>query len=144
MINLDMIGHAVDDTLAARAETTPTFAAELARYADAAALYAPELALILSTGTQAYSDHWPFIERGIPAMFTWENGAGIYPHYHRATDLPQNMARAQALGGGILRMDAAVLAGLATLLPPVLFADGFESSKAPACGADCEDAVPPL
>ncbi|MCG6117272.1 MAG: M28 family peptidase [Aquimonas sp.] len=141
MINLDMIAHAINDSLAARAETTPAHAGQLARYADAAALYAPELGLILSTNTQAYSDHWPFIERGIPGVFTWENGAGIYPHYHQATDLPQNMARAHALAGGILRMDAAVLAGLAVLMPPLLFADGFEANASAACGTGCASAA---
>ncbi len=126
MINLDMIGHAIDDSLAARVETTQTFASELNRYIDAAATYAPELSINFSTQTQAYSDHWSFIERGIPGVFTWENGAAIYPHYHRETDLPENMQRARPLAGGILRMDTAVLAELAGLLPTPIFMDQFE------------------
>jgi hypothetical protein len=127
MINLDMIGHATSDSLPARIETTAQFADELPRYREAALAYAPELGLIESTNTQAYSDHWPFIARGVPAMFTWENGASIYPDYHRSTDVPGNMLRAQPLAGGILKMDTAVLAGLAVLTDGPLFADGFES-----------------
>jgi hypothetical protein len=128
MINLDMIGHATSDALLARIETTSTFQAEFARYRSAAATFAPELSLI-EANTQAYSDHWPFIAAGVPAMFTWENGANIYPHYHLSTDLPQNMLRARALAGGILKMDAAVLAELAVLAEPALFVDGFEPAQ---------------
>lgn len=126
MINLDMIGYAIDDTLAARIETIPAFAGELGRFAEAAATYAPELSPILSSATQAYSDHWYFLAAGVPGAFTWENGAGIYPHYHRATDVPANLTRGRELARGILRMDVAILAAEAGLIPR-LFADGFEN-----------------
>jgi hypothetical protein len=127
MLNLDMIGHAVDDTLTARVETTSAAAQAgvLAMYSAAAATYAPELNLIVSNTTAAYSDHWYFIDASVPGAFTWENGAGgIYPQYHTASDVPANMLRARPLAHGILKMDAAVLADVAGLLP--LFADGFE------------------
>ncbi len=124
MINLDMIGHALDDSLAARVDTTPAQAAVLPIYSAAASTYAPELGLITSTMAGANSDHWPFLNLGVPGAFTWENGASIYPHYHQSTDLPANMQRARPLAHGILKMDAAVLAGVAGLLP--LFADGLE------------------
>jgi hypothetical protein len=126
MLNLDMIGHAVDDSLSARVETTTAGpqAGILPMYSAAAATYAPELNLIVSSATGAYSDHWYFIDASIPGAFTWENGAGIYPQYHTFEDVPANMLRARPLAHGILKMDAAVLADLAGLLP--LFADGFE------------------
>lgn len=127
MINLDMIAHATSDLLDTRIETISAFQGEFARYRAAAATYAPELRII-EAGTQAYSDHWPFIERGIPAVFTWENGASIYPHYHQSTDLPQNLLRPRALAGGILKMDAAVLSGLAVLTEGPMFEDGFEGT----------------
>jgi hypothetical protein len=126
MINLDMIAYAVDDSLAMRIETIPAFAGELQRFAAAAATYAPELSPILSTQTQAYSDHWYFLAAGVPGAFTWENGAAIYPHYHRATDVPANLTRGRELARGILRMDVAILAAEAGLVPR-LFADGFEN-----------------
>ena len=62
----------------------------------------------------------------MPSAFTWENGAGIYPHYHESTDLPQNMTGARALAGGILKMDAAVLARQAGIYLDGYLADGFE------------------
>lgn len=125
MLNLDMIGHAIDDTLAARIETSSSQQVQLNQYAAAAADYAPELGLILVGSTAAYSDHWYFLNAGIPAVFAWENGAvGIYPDYHKSTDLPANMQRARPLAGGILKMSAAVIAQQAGLSS--LFADGFE------------------
>ncbi len=125
MINLDMIGYAVDDNLSARIETTSAYADELPRYASAAATYAPEISPILSSATQAYSDHWYFLQAGVPGVFSWENGAAIYPHYHRATDTPGNLLRGRELASGILKMDIAILAEEVGLLAP-LFSNGFE------------------
>lgn len=125
MINLDMIGYDPSGTLDARVDTNAANAALLTQYGAAAATYAPELNLIASSTTSANTDHWYFLAAGVPAVFTWENGASIYAHYHQSTDIPANMTRARELGGGILKMDAAMLATVAGLAPP-LFADGFE------------------
>ena len=125
MINLDMIGFDPGGSLDARVDTNAANASLLTQYAAAAATYAPELNLIGSSSTSANTDHWYFLQAGVPAVFTWENGAGIYPHYHQSTDIPENMTRARELAGGILKMDAAMLATVAGLVPP-LFADGFE------------------
>jgi hypothetical protein len=127
MINLDMIGHAVDSRLDARVETTAAHAAWLDLYSAMASTYAPELNLILSTATQPYSDHWPFLQAGIPAFFTWENGASIYSHWHQVSDLPENMGYARELAGGILRMDAAVVGELAG--SRAIFFGGFEGGR---------------
>ena len=123
MINLDMLGYAQTTTLSARIDTNLANQSLLAQYADAAASYAPELNLISSTNAGAGSDHWWFLQAGVPSIFTWENGASIYPHYHLATDIPANMTRARPLAGGILKMDAAMLATVAGL---GLFSDDFE------------------
>lgn len=125
MINLDMIGYDPGGTLDARVDTNAANAALLTQYGAAAATYAPELNLIASSSTSANTDHWYFLAAGVPAVFTWENGASIYAHYHQSTDIPANMTRARELGGAILKMDAAMLASVAGLAPP-LFADGFE------------------
>jgi hypothetical protein len=125
MINLDMIGHAVDSRLDARVETNAANAGLLPEYATMAATYAPELNLITSSSTQAYSDHWPFLAAGIPSVFTWENGASIYPYWHHVDDVPANMQYARELASGILKMDAAMLAQRAGSLA-VFFGD-FES-----------------
>lgn len=126
MVNLDMIGHAVSDNLDARVETNNAQQALLAVYASAAATYAPELNLITSAATQAYSDHWYFLTQDVPSVFTWENGAGIYPQYHAVGDLPSAMLRAEALAGGILKMDTAVLAE--EVIVSDLLADSFEGA----------------
>jgi hypothetical protein len=125
MINLDMIGFDIDGRLSARVETdinvAPTI---LNRFRAAAALVSPELNLITTTSTFAGSDHWWFLQNGVPAVFTWENGAGIYPHYHLSTDLPENMTNAQPLAAGILKLDAAILTEIAGV--ETLFTEGFE------------------
>lgn len=124
MINLDMIGFDAGGTLDAQVVTSTTHAALQSQYVAAAATYAPELNIITSTSVGANTDYWYFLQAGVPAFFTWENGAGNYPHYHQATDLPANMTNARPLAGGILKMDAAMLATIAGIDP--LFADGFE------------------
>jgi len=125
MINLDMIGFDVNGTRSARVETNATFGPLLLpRFRQAALTYAPELNLITSQSPNPGSDHWHFLAAGVPAVFTWENGAAIYPHYHQATDLPENMTGARALAGGIIKMDAAMLAEFAGVED--LFLSGFE------------------
>lgn len=124
MLNMDMLGYDAGGPLDARVETTATHSGLLADYSAAAATYAPELNIITSSSVSAGSDHWYFLQAGVPAVVTWENGASVYPHYHRATDLPENMTRGRELAGGILKMDAAMLAQLAGLT--TLFGDGFE------------------
>jgi hypothetical protein len=124
MINLDMIAHDPSATFKARIETTPEFQTLYPLFASAAVDYAPELNLIQATGTQAYSDHWPFIASGVPSIFTWEDGAAIYPQYHTAQDTFANMSNAEGLAQGVMRMDAAVIAQQVGLLSD--FFDGFE------------------
>lgn len=124
MLNLDMIGFDAGGTLDAQIVASGTHAAWAQQYAAAAATYAPELNLINSTSVSANSDYWYFLQAGVPAVFTWENGVSGYVHYHQSSDVPANMTRARELAGGILKMDAAVLADVAGVLP--LFADGFE------------------
>jgi Zn-dependent M28 family amino/carboxypeptidase len=124
MINLDMLGYDAGGPLDARVETNVANAALLNEYAAAAATYAPELNLITSTNPNGGSDHFYFLGAGVPAVFTWENGASNYPHYHRDTDIPANLTNGQALAGGILKMDAAVLAAKAGVVS--LLIDGFE------------------
>lgn len=130
MINLDMIGFAVNDTHSARIESSVTHQNLINELSAAAALHSPELSIITSTNANGGSDHVPFLQAGVPTAFTWENGASVYPHYHLASDIPANMTRARVLAGGILKMDAAVIAARAGLLAADEFADGFESAEA--------------
>ncbi len=124
MLNLDMIGFDAGGTLDAQIVTSNAQAAWAAQYAAAAGTYAPELNIINSTSVAGNSDYWYFLQAGVPAVFTWENGVAGYVHYHQSTDVPANMTRARELAGGILKMDVAVLADVAGLV--ALFRDGFE------------------
>jgi hypothetical protein len=69
----------------------------------------------------------PFIQRSVPSLLTIENDWDSYAHYHRSTDLPANMTRALDIGGGIVRLNAAVLAQAAGVSAvDTLTVDGFE------------------
>ncbi len=126
MINMDMIGFDPNGTNTARIESNAVHQSLITELSNAAATYAPELNIITSTNPNGGSDHAYFLQAGIPSAFTWENGAGIYPHYHRATDLPENMTGARALAGGILKMNTAVLARRAGIFLDGYLIDGFE------------------
>lgn len=126
MLNMDMIGFDPNGTNTARIESNAVHQSLITELSNAAATYAPELNIITSTNPNGGSDHFYFLQAGIPSAFTWENGASIYPHYHQATDLPQNMTGARPLAGGILKMNTAVLARQAGIFLDTLLADGFE------------------
>ncbi len=132
MLNLDMIGHDPNNDFTAKIETIPFWQTLYPEFQAAATNYAPELNLVLGATTFAYSDHWYFINSAdantgqpfIPGIFTWENGAGIYPQYHTDQDRLENMTNAAGLAAAIMKMDTAVLADRVGLLTG--FTDGFE------------------
>jgi hypothetical protein len=121
---MDMIGYSGDTDLDVLLESSSAMAGVFPDFMSAAATYAPELRVVSSTNYWG-SDHVPFIDAGIPSLLTIENDYGSYPHYHKTTDLPANITRALEMGGGILKMNIAVLAEAAGFETPV-FRDGFE------------------
>lgn len=123
-IIMDMIGYSGDTDLDVLLESSSTFAGVFPDFASAAANYAPELRVVTSTNYWG-SDHVPFIDAGIPSLLTIENDYASYPHYHKTTDLPANITRAQQMGGGIMKMNIAVLVEAAGFETPIL-RDGFE------------------
>lgn len=132
---MDMIGYSGDEDFDVLLESsgTPTQLAVLERFAALATDYAPGTRAVIDTNP-CCSDHMPWINRGVPALLTIENDWSQYVHYHQASDLPQNITNAQAMGGRILRMNAAgiaVAAELAAPVEPVLFADGYEPTAGP-------------
>lgn len=129
MINLDMIGHDMDGTLPARIDTRSAHEPLAQQFAAAAATYAPELRIIISLGNDPNTDHLPFLNAGVPAVHTWENGASGYAAYHSVNDIPSAMTRRREMAGGILKMDAAVLYDLAQVVETPLFKDGFEQER---------------
>jgi hypothetical protein len=126
---MDMIGYSGDSDLDVLLETASSLSHLFPLFTEAAANYAPELRPIADT-TYCCSDHAPLIQRGAPALLTIENDYSPsmpsgYQHYHRSTDLPTNITRAQEMGGGILKMNIAVLTAAAGFETP-LFVDSFE------------------
>jgi len=127
-IIMDMIGYSGDTDLDVLLETSSSLSGLFTSFTAAAATHAPELRLISDT-IYCCSDHAPLIQRGAPALLTIENDYSPsmpsgYQHYHKTTDLPANVTRAQQMGGGILKMNIAVLTQVAGI--PPLFANDFE------------------
>lgn len=124
MLNMDMIGYSADSDLDVLIESTTLGEPAFARFGALAAAYAPSLRLVTSL-SPCCSDHMPYLNAGIPAALTIENDWNVYAHYHRSTDVPANISNALAMGGGILKMNAAFLADTA-LASDRVFADGVE------------------
>ena len=126
---MDMIGWSANATLGADLDTTSTFVATRNLFADAALTYVPGLAITVSALT-CCSDHMPYINRGRPSVLSIHKNYTSYVHYHRATDLPSNLGpHAQAIGGAIMRMNAAAVASVVGPMDTdgdVIFADGFD------------------
>ncbi len=131
VINQDMIGFSIDNDFDVVIETEPEFEGILAQFATAAATYAPGLRVVQDL-LPCCSDHMPFLARGAPAMLSIQGDFSEYgTHYHNTSDIPSNITNAQALGGRILRMNAAVLAQhvLDRLPGDTLLSSGFEAGE---------------
>lgn len=126
---MDMIGWSANATLGADLDTTSTFAATRNLFADAALTYVPGLAVTVS-GLTCCSDHMPYINRGRPSVLSIHKNYTSYVHYHRSTDLPANLGpHAQAIGGAIMRMNAAAVAGVVGPMDAAgdfIFVDGVD------------------
>ena len=122
---MDMIGYSGDADLDVLLESSSAFNGVVSTFSSAAANYAPELRVVTSTNYWG-SDHVPFIEAGIPSLLTIENDYGSYPHYHKTSDVPGNVTNALTMGGGIMKMNIAVLTEAAGYSSSALFGNGFE------------------
>jgi hypothetical protein len=126
---MDMIGFSADADLDVLLESNGSTAnqAVIAQFAAAAASHSSSLR-VLTSNNPFGSDHVPYINAGVPSLLTIENDWNVYGHYHKATDLPANMSNALAMGGGILKMNAAALAFYLGGVEPGgnIFANGFE------------------
>ncbi len=125
VIIMDMIGYSADANLQVLFESYATHSAYLNQFAAAAAIYVPTLDVLLSTNPFG-SDHMPYLNAGVRGLLAIEADYDLYPHYHKSTDTPTNIGpQAQAMGGAILKTNAAMLATLSGLLASG-FTDGFE------------------
>ncbi|MGQ0800263.1 MAG: M28 family metallopeptidase [Pseudomarimonas sp.] len=125
-VMMDMIGYSGDTDFDILLESgnTPTQLSVLNTFAQLATDYAPGSRTIIDT-SPCCSDHMPWIDRGVPALLTIENDWSSYAHYHRSTDLPQNMTNAQPMAEKILRTNVAAIATWAGI-DSVVFTNGFE------------------
>lgn len=127
VVVMDMIGYSADSQLNADYESySQTY---LDRFGAAAATYAPELDVVTSLNPFG-SDHMPYLDAGRQAALGIESDYDSYPYYHDSGDTPDHIGpQAQAMGGAILKTNAAVLADLVGVSPAVtdrIFADGFD------------------
>lgn len=127
VVIMDMIGYSADAQLQVLYESETEFLPYLQRFGAAASTYVPQLNVVYSTNPFG-SDHMPYLNAGVQTLLAIEDDWDVYPHYHRNTDTPANLGpNAHAMGGAILKTNAAVLADLVGLSPGDLFIDGFEA-----------------
>ncbi|MCQ4163298.1 M28 family metallopeptidase [Tahibacter harae] len=125
VVIMDMIGYSADGTLDVLYESKALYQSFLDRFAAAAATYVPALNVTLSTNPFG-SDHMPYLNAGKETLLAIESDWDVYPHYHSSTDTPANMGiNAQAMGGAILKTNAAMLAQLSGA-DDRIFADGLQ------------------
>ncbi|WP_440223110.1 M28 family metallopeptidase [Dokdonella sp. MW10] len=125
---LDMIGWSSSASLSADLDTLSPFVATRNRFADAALTYVPGLTPVVST-IACCSDHIPYAQAGVPAVLSIHGNWQSYVHYHRTTDTPANLgAHAQAIGGAIMRMNVATVAGEAGPMDRI-FDAGLEAGE---------------
>lgn len=130
VVIMDMIGYSADGAIEALFESDAAHQDYLADFGAAAATYVPELAVVTSTFPFG-SDHVPYLSAGLRTALAIENDWDLYPHYHRSSDTPANLGpHALAMGGAILRTNAALIADLGGLAPAP-FRDGFEDPVSP-------------
>ena len=72
------------------------------------------------------SAHMPFIDRSVPSLLVIEYDYDDYPGYHKTTDVPGAIAHVLDMGGGVLKMNAAVLTEAAGYNDNSVFRDDFE------------------
>lgn len=120
-LNMDMIGYTGDADLDCLLETSSAHEALADIFAAAASV--TNLRIVTSFFPFG-SDHVPYLNRGMPSLLTIENDWDSYPCYHSTCDLAAEVDL--AMGGGVLKMNAAVLAEMMGQSGQI-FADGFES-----------------
>lgn len=124
VVIMDMIGYSQNAQLDALYESESEFLPYMQQFGAAAATYVPQLNVIYSTNPFG-SDHMPYLNAGLTTLLAIEDDWDVYPHYHKSTDTPANLGpNALAMGGAILRTNAAVLSELVGRGD--LFGDGFE------------------
>ncbi|HQW81117.1 MAG TPA: M28 family peptidase [Pseudomonadota bacterium] len=122
---MDMIGYSSDGQYDVLLETSNMLSSVFQPFQNAVADYASEL--VPHTSTYPFgSDHMPFIDRSVPSLLVIEYDYDDYPGYHKTTDVPGAIAHVLDMGGGVLKMNAAVLTEAAGYNDNSVFRDDFE------------------
>jgi hypothetical protein len=126
-LTLDMVGYTSNNDHELLIESAATYQSLMNDMAQNAATYAPGLTVLTSTNYFG-SDHVSYIDNVIsmPAVLSIDVDYGIYPDYHRSTDLPENINTTQ--GELIIKTNLATLVDKAVLLglSDLIFAHGFQ------------------
>lgn len=125
VIIMDMIGYSADAHLDVLYESRATWRPYMNRFAEAAATYVPALGVTISENPFG-SDHMPYLEKQKQTLLVIDSDYDDYPGYHRSNDTTATMGpNAQAMGGAILKVNAAMLAELSDASDRI-FQDKFD------------------
>lgn len=125
VFNIDMIGYSSDVNREVIFESTTDYQWLIDVMANNAILYAPSISVFTTTGAGMWSDHDTYASKGIPAVLSADNDWGIYPDYHKFSDLPENIITEQ--GELIIKINMAAIAELAALVDhDLIFKSQFE------------------
>lgn len=126
-LTLDMVGYTSNSNHGLLLESSATYQALMNDMAQNAATYAPGLT-VQTTTNYFGSDHVSYIDNIIPmpGILSIDVDYGIYPDYHRSTDLPENINTTQ--GEYIIITNLATLIDKAVVLglSDVIFINDFD------------------
>ncbi|MFN7709012.1 MAG: M28 family metallopeptidase [Sphingobacteriia bacterium] len=83
VLNMDLMGNGDRGVMTVAGKTYPQIYAPLSRLNDSLGLIHP----LLARENRPNSDHYPFTQRGVPALFFYTQGGP--PHYHDVYDRPE-------------------------------------------------------
>ncbi|WP_395377170.1 M28 family metallopeptidase [Marinicella sp. W31] len=126
-LTMDMIGYSANAQRELLVESSVSLQWLLDTLVQNAATYASGLTVFTSNNYFG-SDHVPYIDNGMPGVLSIDDDWGVYPHYHRSSDLPEALNNTQNQAEMILKTNLATLAMMAGIIDTsdVIFADGFE------------------
>ncbi len=125
-LTMDMVGYTSNSGHDLLLETSAANQWLIDIVAQNAASYAPNLTILQSLNPWG-SDHVPYINNNMHGILLIDDDWSVYPAYHQANDLPENINLTQ--GEYILKTNLASLAQLAGILTvsDLIFSAGFEN-----------------
>ena len=126
-LTMDMVGYSSNSQRELLVESSGTYQWLMDALVQNAATYASGLTVYTSTNYFG-SDHVSYIDNGMPGVLSIDDDWGVYPHYHRSSDLPEHLNNTQDQAEMILKTNLATIALMAGLIDnsDVIFENGFE------------------